>query len=151
MLGLSSRGLVIASLLMFSAATPATTLLSKTSWPGFVMPEYALQTTCTLDDQGIVTIKTQINGLSAKKIIPGQFAIPSIRKKIAESVSGNIKKPDMIIADLPSTVYSAYHKQSNGKIATVFLYEDNGKQEQNSYNESPGATSLRIFLNAICK
>jgi hypothetical protein len=151
MLELSSRGLVLASLLTVSTAASATTLLSKTSSPGFVMSEYALQTTCTLDDQGIVTIKTQINGLSAKKTMPGQFDIASIHKKITESVSGKIKKPEMVIADLPSTVYNAYQKQTNGNIATVFLYEDNGMQEQNSYNESPSALSLRTFLDAICK
>jgi hypothetical protein len=151
MLGLGYRSFVSVCLLAATSVVPAAVLLSKSTSPGYVMPEYALYTTCTLDDKGVLTMMTQLNGLTSKRTVTGQFGLDGIRQNIAESVSGHIKKPEFMIADLASTTYSASHKQANGQMINVFLYEDSGMQNQNTYNESPAALALRNFMDEICK
>ncbi|SJM96043.1 exported hypothetical protein [Crenothrix polyspora] len=141
------------SLVLCSATTvaSATTLLVKTTYPGYIMEEYALYTTCTLDDQGLLIKTSRLNGLSSRKAVPEQFSVANIRKAIAEAVTGTIKKPEVQIVDASSTTYHAYHRQG-GKMTKVFLYEDNGGMpEHSTYNESSAAMRLRNFIDAVCE
>jgi hypothetical protein len=151
MLKFSYRSFTLLILFAATTAASAATLLVKNTSPGFVMQEYAVYTTCSLDDQGMLVMTSRLNGLSSRKTVPEQFSVGSIRKAIAEAASGNIKTPERQIADTPSSTYHAYHRQSGGKVARVFLYEDNGNPDINTYNESPAAMSLRNFMDAICK
>lgn len=151
MLKLTSHGFISSALLAATTAASASTLLVKTTTPGFVMQEYALYTTCTLDDQGLLIKTSRLNGLSSKKTTVEQFSVVSIRKAIADAATGTIKKPDAQIADMPSTVYQGYYKKAGGKMTKVFLYEDSGAPEQNTYNESASAMTLRNFMDAVCK
>lgn len=151
MLKFPYRGFISLVLCSATTAASATTLLVKTTAPGYVMQEYALYTTCTLDDQGLLIKTSRLNGLSSRKAVPEQFSVANIRKAIAEAVKGTIKTPEVQIADTPSTTYQAYHRQSGGKMTKVFLYEDNGMPEHSTYNESPAAMRLRNFIDAVCK
>jgi hypothetical protein len=141
-------------LLASASAASATTLLSKTTTPGYVMPETALYTSCTLDDQGFLIMKNQINGVTSKKNVIVQVDaadIVRLRKAIDVAAKGSIKKPEMQIADAPSTTYYAYQKTSGDKLKQVFLAEDNGMSNTSTYNMAPEALMLRNFIDALCK
>jgi hypothetical protein len=144
-------GFITLLVLPASTAVSATTLILKSSSPGFVMRESALYTTCTLDDKGLLVIKNQLNGLTAQKRTILQVGIKNIKNSIAEASGGIIKKPDTIEADRPSTTYYAYQKQRSGKLDSILLWEDNGVPTENTYNESPAALRLRNFMDALCK
>jgi hypothetical protein len=149
MLKLLCHSFIASILLVTTTAVSATTLLIKSSSPGYVMQELALYTTCTLDDKGLVVIKNQLNGLTSKKTTILQVSFKAIKDLIAEASMGKIIRPDALI-DMQSTTYYAYQKQRYGKIKKVFLWEDYGVPEVNAYNETPSALTLRTFMDTIC-
>jgi hypothetical protein len=151
MLKFTFYGYISLALFAASAAVSATTMLVKTTSPGYVLQEYALYTTCTLDDQGFLIKTIRLNGLSSKKTTAEQFSVVGLRKAIAEAATGTIKTPEANIADMPSTLYHAYNRLAGGKLKKVFLYEDNGAPEHSTYNESASAMALRNFIDAVCK
>lgn len=143
----------IASLILlgaYSVASSATTLLVKSTIPGYSLPNTALYSNCSLDDEGLLILKTQLNGLTATQAIAHQFSLATIKKAIAEAARGKIIKPKIMIADAPANNYYAYHKKFDGKMAKVLLIEDNGQSELSTRNESSAALTLRNFMDAIC-
>lgn len=141
------------SLILLAATTSvsATTLMRKSTVPGFVMQEFSLYTTCTLDDKGIVTTTNQLNGLISSKAASVHVSVESLKDAITEAALGTIKKPALQIADMPVTTYVAYQKLDDVRLKRVFLYEDNGNQDNSTYNESSKALMLRNFMDALCK
>lgn len=129
-------------------------LLEKNTAPGFVMPETALYTSCVLDDEGFLIMKSQINGLASKKNVAIQVDatdMTRLKNIINEAAKGSIKKPEAQVADAPSTTYYAYQKLPNGSVKKVFLVEDTGITNANTINNSPAALTLRKYIDALCK
>jgi hypothetical protein len=142
----------LTSLLLCAVATTvsAATLLVRQSSPGYVPQELALSTTCVLDDKGVVTTKEQLGKMASKTNTSTQFSLTTIRQMIDEAATGKLKKPEFEIADAPSKTYYAFQKQADGKINKIFLYEDLGNVNNNKYNDSSAALSLKTFIDVVC-
>jgi hypothetical protein len=144
----------IASLVLlgaYSVASSATTLLIKSTTPGYSSLETAIYNSCSLDDAGLLILKAQLNGLTATQPIAHQFSLITIKKAITEAARGKVIKPKIMIADAPSNNYYAYYKKPDGKMAKVLLIEDNGQPALSIRNESSAALTLRNFMDAICR
>ncbi len=67
-------------------------LLEKITYPGYVMPSYALSKSCTIQDNEQLVIQHQLDGMSSKRTLPLQLSKASIKAKIAEAETGTIRK-----------------------------------------------------------
>ena len=127
----------------------ASVLLEKVSYPGYVMPSYALTKSCTIQDNEQLVIQYQLDGMSSKRTLPLQLNKASIKAKIAEAETGAMSMESFPV-DVATVIYRAYQKQADGKLKMVLLYEENGGSGTKSVNDAQSAVALRNFIDANC-
>lgn len=127
----------------------AAVLLEKVSYPGFVMPSYALTKSCTLSDTGLLTQSYTLSGMNSKRnqtLVINKTAIVS---NINQAATG-IVSSDIFPVDAPTISYRAYQKQANGTMKMITLYEENGGSGFKKTNSAVAAVTLKNFIDVNC-
>jgi len=135
--------------LCLASTAQAGVLLEKVSYPGFVMPSYAINKSCTLSDNGQLSLHYQLDGMSSKRTVALQLTKAGITAKIAEAALGTINSENFPV-DANTVIYRAYQKQTDGPAKMVLLYEENGGSGEKKINGSQAAVALRNFIDLNC-
>ncbi|MCX7092061.1 MAG: hypothetical protein NTY50_01230 [Methylobacter sp.] len=135
--------------LCLTSTAQAGVLLEKVSYPGFVMTSYAINKSCTISDNGQLTLHYQLDGMSSKRTVPLQLTKASIKTKIAEAALGVINSENFPV-DVNTVIYRAYQKQDDSPAKAVLLYEENGGSGEKKVNDSEAAVTLRNFIDLNC-
>lgn len=135
--------------LCLTSTAQAGVLLEKVSYPGFVMPSYAINKSCTISDNGQLTLLYQLGGMSSKRSVELQLTKTAIKTKIAEAALGAINSENFPV-DVNTVIYRAYHKQDGSPAKAVLLYEENGGSGEKKVNDSEAAVALRNFIDLNC-
>ncbi len=135
--------------LCLTSTAQAGVLLEKVNYPGFVMPSYAINKSCTISDNGQLTMQYQLDGMSSKRTLPLQLTKARIKTKIAEAALGTINSENFAV-DANTVSYRAYQKQADSPAKIVVLYEENGGSGEKKTNDSEAAVALRNFIDLNC-
>lgn len=135
--------------LCLASTAQAGVLLEKVSYPGFVMPSYAISKNCAIYDSGQLIIQYQLDGMNSKRIIPLQLSKSGIKMKIAEAAKGTINSESFPV-DVATVIYRAYQKQADNTVQPVLLFEENGGSGEKKTNDAEAAVALRNFIDANC-
>ena len=135
--------------LCLASTAQAGVLLEKVSYPGFVMPSYAISKSCTISDSGQLIMQYQLDGMSSKRTLPLQLSKAGIKTKITEAALGTINSENFPV-DVNTVIYRAYQKQADSPAKMVLLYEENGGSGEKKANDSEAAVALRNFIDINC-
>jgi hypothetical protein len=126
----------------------AAPLLEKVTTPGFVMPEYAITTRCTLNDTGQMTIKYvigNINSVQTRSIALTKLAIQAA----INNAAGHTSWGPVLVADAPVQTYAAYQRQPDGTSKRIVLWQSTGGTNVATNNTSD-AVRLRNLIDLNC-
>jgi hypothetical protein len=143
------HALLALGLQTLAAAANAEVLLEKQTYPGFVLPAYAISTHCTLADDGKLFIEYQLGSLKSSRSQQLKLSTSSIKRSILEAAQGNITTNPYPV-DVPITIYRAYQYPPNSDPKTVTLLERNGGSGTETVNDSQAALALRNFIDLNC-
>lgn len=135
--------------LCLASTAQAGVLLEKVNSPGFVMPSYAINKSCTISDSGQLIMQYQLDGMSSKRALQLHLTKAGIKTKIAEAALGTINSESFPV-DAGTVSYRAYQKQADSPAKMVLLYEENGGSGEKKVNDSEAATALRNFIDLNC-
>jgi hypothetical protein len=135
--------------LCLTSTAQAGVLLEKVGYPGFVMPSYAINKSCTISDNGQLTMQYQLDGMSSKRTLPLQLTKARIKTKIAEAALGTVNSESFPV-DAGTVSYRAYQKPADSPTKMVMLYEENGGSGEKKTNDSEAAVALRNFIDLNC-
>jgi hypothetical protein len=122
-------------------------LLEKITTPGFVLPEYAISKTCTLQTNGSLSISYTIGGLTSKKISQLKLSLPSLKQTIDAAAMGELTEGPSI-ADTGRVEYAAYQAQVGGTSKKIILWQ--AGEIAPKTNNSSEARLLRNFIDLNC-
>lgn len=124
-------------------------LLEKTTFPGFVMPSYAISKTCKIQEDGTLSLDISLDGMTSKRSQLLRLTKNSIKSKINEAAGGKILSESFPV-DVPTVIYKAYQKQADGSYTAIVLYEANGGTGEKKTNDALSATTLMNFIDVNC-
>lgn len=114
---------LLVALLVVQSDLTAAVLLEKITYPGFVMPAYAIVTSCKLTDSNQIVFEKQIGSLKSSQTLPLKLTVDNIKTQIGIAATGTITSESFPV-DAQTTRYQGYNKQANGKLKAVLLWEE---------------------------
>ncbi|MGZ8191541.1 MAG: hypothetical protein ACXWTS_09990 [Methylococcaceae bacterium] len=124
-------------------------LLEKVTYPGFVMPAYAVSTRCTLNEDGLMVIQYQLGSLKSQRKQVLQLSTASIKQAIDIASLAPVTS-GIFPVDAGTQIYRAFQKKPGGGTKSILLWEQNGGSGEEKINGSSEALMLRNFIDLNC-
>jgi len=122
---LKSTVSLFALALLTSGAASAGILLERITAAGFVMPEFAASTRCTINQAEVIKKVYELGGLRTSTLQQAKIRIRALESSIAEAASGRLSTVTGPV-DGPTIIYNAYILNPGLEPQKVTLYSMNG-------------------------
>lgn len=135
------------ALLAAQTASAGNVLLEKNTLPGYVMPAYAVNKSCTIHEKGKLVVSYTLQQLTSERSTPLTLDAAAIKSAIDDAALGTITTGESTV-DTGVVQYYAYQTQSDGTFKRIVLWETGGIGPRT--NDSDSAILLRNFIDLNC-